>query len=68
MSNFTDTPNDSRQFAYQAAGRITKSRMAQESPLDAAALEAVEASDIGAVALGLGVPAGAGLAADLGDS
>jgi len=50
MSNFTDTPNDSRQFAYQAAGRITKSRMAQESPLDAAALEAVEASDIVVVA------------------
>jgi hypothetical protein len=48
MSNFTDTPDvsTSRQFAYQVAGTITKSRMAQEAPLDAAALEAVEASDI----------------------
>ena len=43
---FDSTPNDSRQFAYQAAGKISKSRMAREAPLDAAALEAVEASDI----------------------
>jgi hypothetical protein len=45
---FDTTPStpDSRQFAYQAAGKISKSRMAREAPLDAAALEAVEASDI----------------------
>ncbi|MDP6161018.1 MAG: hypothetical protein QF881_09165 [Acidimicrobiales bacterium] len=38
---FDTTPStpDSRQFAYQAAGKISKRRMAQEAPLNAAALE-----------------------------
>ena len=48
MSKITDTPDASasRQSAYQVAGTITKGRMAREAPLAAAALEAVEASDI----------------------
>nr|MBC8363863.1 hypothetical protein [Actinomycetota bacterium] len=48
MSKITDTPDASasRQSAYQVAGTITKGRMAREAPLAAAALEAVEASDV----------------------
>ena len=42
MTIYSNPETDSRQFAYQAAGKISKSRMAQEAPLDAAALEAVE--------------------------
>ena len=46
MTSYSNPETDSRLNAYQAAGKISKSRMAQEAPLDAAALEAVEASDI----------------------
>ncbi len=46
MTIYSNPEADSRLNAYQAAGKISKSRMAQEAPLDAAALEAVEASDI----------------------
>jgi hypothetical protein len=37
---------DDRQRAYAAGARMSKLKMAEEAPLDAAALEAVEASDI----------------------
>ena len=46
MTSYSNPETDSRLNAYQAAGKISKSRMAQEAPLDAAALEAVVASDI----------------------
>ncbi|HEY3238658.1 MAG TPA: hypothetical protein VGL92_03755 [Acidimicrobiia bacterium] len=37
---------DDRQRAYAAGARMSKMKMAEEAPLDAAALDAVEASDI----------------------
>ncbi|MGH9009137.1 MAG: hypothetical protein ACRDYF_04730 [Acidimicrobiia bacterium] len=41
----TNGPDD-RMRAYAAGARISKEKMAREAPLDAAALEAVEAADI----------------------
>jgi hypothetical protein len=41
----TNSPDD-RLRAYAAGARISKEKMAHEAPLDAAALEAVEAADI----------------------
>ncbi len=46
MTIYSNPEADSRLNAYQAAAKISKSRMAQEAPLDAAALEAIESSDI----------------------
>lgn len=54
MSKTTDSPfgttGTERGRAYAAAARISKRRMAAERPLDAAALEAIEATDIVVVA------------------
>ena len=41
MTTYSNPEADSRLNAYKAAAKISKSRMAQEAPLDAAALEAI---------------------------
>ena len=41
-----DNPQDNRRRAYAAGSRIARERMAADAPIDAAALAAVEASDI----------------------
>ena len=42
----TSTLDDKRRRAYQAGGRITRDRMTREAPMNAEALDAIEASDI----------------------
>ena len=42
----TDTRGAKRRRAYQAGGRIARERMTREAPMNAAALDAIEASDI----------------------
>ena len=42
----TGTLGDKRRRAYQAGGRIARERMTREAPMNAAALDAIEASDI----------------------
>ena len=42
----TGTRGDKRRRAYQAGGRIARERMTREAPMNAAALDAIEASDI----------------------
>ena len=42
----TGTLGDKRRRAYQAGGRIARERMTREAPINAAALDAIEASDI----------------------
>ena len=44
--NGTENERERRQRAYRAGARISKDRMRREAPLDAEALEQVEASDI----------------------
>ena len=45
-SSAPSTPGSDRDAAYRAGARMAKDRIAREAPLDAAALEALEASDI----------------------
>ena len=45
-SSAPSTPGSGRDAAYRAGARMAKDRIAREAPLDAAALEALEASDI----------------------
>ena len=42
----TGTLGDKRRRAYQAGGRIARERMTREAPMNAEALDAIEASDI----------------------
>ena len=45
-SSAPSTPGSGRDEAYRLGARMAKDRIAREAPLDAAALEALEASDI----------------------